>query len=53
MPKLKRQYIDKGKVDYQFVNMAFWAKILSLDLEQACSTKHSTKGILNISKTYV
>ena len=26
MPKLKRQYIDKGKVDYQFVNMAFLGK---------------------------
>ena len=39
MPKLKRQYIDKGKVDYQFVNMAFWAKILSLDLEQGMQYK--------------
>lgn len=26
MPKLKQEYIDKGKVDYQFVNMAFLGK---------------------------
>ncbi|MCG7338130.1 DsbA family protein [Staphylococcus sp. ACRSN] len=26
MPKLKHEYIDKGKVNYQFVNMAFLGK---------------------------
>ncbi|OAW56905.1 protein-disulfide isomerase [Staphylococcus epidermidis] len=26
MPKLQKNYIDKGKVDYQFVNMAFLGK---------------------------
>lgn len=26
MPKLKRDYIDKNKVNYQFVNMAFLGK---------------------------
>lgn len=26
MPKLQKDYIDKGKADYQFVNMAFLGK---------------------------
>ena len=39
MPKLKRQYIDKGKVDYQFVNMAFLGKDSIIDLEQGMQYK--------------
>ncbi|MFW3529733.1 DsbA family protein [Staphylococcus caprae] len=41
MPKLEKDYIDKGKADYQFVNMAFLGK----DSKIGSRAGHAVKNI--------